>query len=82
MAAPAVFSANYGCRQINAQQLGEFICSNGPLKIVALSFRTVLALEGYELGTCFHTLCDDLKMETAPQIDDCAHYFGVVGIRA
>ena len=52
-------SCDHRRRQIDAQQLGEFICSNGPLKIVALSFRAVLALEGYKLRPCFHALRDD-----------------------
>ena len=75
-------STNYGCRQVDTEQLGKFICRKGLLKIIALSFRAVLALERYKLRPGFHTLGYDLKMEAAPQIDDCTHYFGVVGIRA
>lgn len=39
------------------------------LKVVALSFRTILSLQRRKRVACLHALGDDLQMETASQID-------------
>ena len=75
-------SGGYGGRQVRTQQLRKFIGDNRFLEIVALSFGAVLRLQGYKLFPRFHSLRDDLEIETAPQINHRTDQFRVIGVRA
>jgi hypothetical protein len=38
-------SCHYGCRQVGAEQLGEFVGSDRFLEVIALSLRAILSLQ-------------------------------------